>query len=108
VGFFLVLGNSYPCFHRLYGGKGVANYLGFSLFVAPWAAGLSAVIWLAVYGFFRIPFVASFFMIFILSVGQAYCFNWAFSAVAGAAATFTLILLNHRKNISETWKVKRR
>jgi len=101
AGFFLVLGNSFPCFHGFYGGKGVANFLGFSLYVAPWAAGLSALVWLAVYGIFRIPFIASFFMVFILSVGQAYYFNWALGAVAGIFATFALILLNHRKNISE-------
>ncbi len=107
AGFFLVSGNSYPCFHRFYGGKGVANYLGFSLFVVPWAAGLSAIAWLAVYGIFRIPFIASFFMIFTLAVGQAYFFGWAFGAVAGATATFALILLNHRKNISEIWKSRK-
>jgi acyl phosphate:glycerol-3-phosphate acyltransferase len=107
AGFFLVSGNSYPCFHRFDGGKGVANYLGFSLFVVPWAAGLSAIIWLAVYGISRVPFVASFFMIFTLAVGQAYYFSWAFGAVAGATATFALILLNHRKNISEIWKSKK-
>ncbi len=105
--FFLVSGNSYPCFHGFFGGKGVANYLGFSLLVAPWAAGLSAIVWLIVYGIFRIPFIASFFMVLVLAVGQAYYFNWAFGAVAGASATFILILLNHRKNISETWKDKK-
>jgi acyl phosphate:glycerol-3-phosphate acyltransferase len=108
AGFFLVLGNSFPCFHGFHGGKGVANYLGFSSFVTPLAAGLSAIIWLAVYGVFRIPFVASFFMIFILAVGQACYFSWAFGAVAGAAATFALILFNHRKNIINYWKSNRR
>jgi acyl phosphate:glycerol-3-phosphate acyltransferase len=107
AGFCLVVGNSFPCFHRFYGGKGVANYLGFSLFVAPWAAGLSAIIWLVTYGLFRIPFVASFVMVFILSVGQAHYFNWDFSAVFAATVTFVLILLNHRKNISILWKSKR-
>jgi len=101
AGFCLVAGNSYPCFHRFRGGKGVANYLGFSLFVVPWAAGLSAVIWLVVYGVVRIPFIASFVMIFVLSAGQAYFFNWALGAAAGSAATFSLILFNHRKNIVE-------
>lgn len=104
AGFCLVAGNSYPCFHGFYGGKGVANYLGFLLLIAPWVAGLSAVIWLAVYGIIRIPFIASFFMIFILSVGQAFFFNWALGAVAGSAATFVLVLLNHKKNIMEIWK----
>ena len=38
AGFFLVLGNSFPCFHGFRGGKGVANYLGFTVLIAPWAA----------------------------------------------------------------------
>jgi acyl phosphate:glycerol-3-phosphate acyltransferase len=99
AGYFLVLGNSYPCFHGFQGGKGVANYLGFTAFVAPWAAGLSAIIWLAVYGVFRIPFIASFFMVFVLAIGHVYSFSWNLGAVTGAAATFTLILFNHKKNI---------
>jgi acyl phosphate:glycerol-3-phosphate acyltransferase len=104
AGFFLVLGNSYPCFHGFRGGKGVANYLGFSAFVAPWSAFFAAIIWLAVYGVYRIPFVASFFMVFILSIGHDFSFNWTVSAVTGAAATFMLIVFNHRKNIIENWK----
>lgn len=107
AGFFLVSGNSFPCFHRFRGGKGVANYLGFTLVAAPWAAGLSALVWLVVYGICRTPFIASFFMVLILSLGQAYFLNWAFAAVAGSAATFLLILLNHRKNIIEAWKSKK-
>ena len=43
AGFFLVLGNSFPCFHGFRGGKGVANYLGFTLLIAPWAALLAAI-----------------------------------------------------------------
>lgn len=102
--FFLVLGNSFPCFHGFKGGKGVANYLGFSIYIFPLSAVLSAAVWLAVYGLCRIPFIASFFMIFILSIGQACFFNWTFAAVAGSFAIFALILLNHRKNIIEFWK----
>lgn len=105
--FFLVLGNSFPCFHGFRGGKGVANYLGFSLLVFPWSAALSAAAWLAVYGIFRTPFIASFFMILILSVGQAYFFDWSFAAVAGSLVTFSLIVLNHRKNIIELRKSKK-
>jgi glycerol-3-phosphate acyltransferase PlsY len=104
AGFFLVLGNSYPCLHGFRGGKGVANYLGFSAFVAPWSAFFAVIIWLAVYGVYRVPFVASFFMVFILSIGHDISFNWTVSAVTGAAATFGLILFNHRKNISEHWR----
>lgn len=107
AGFFLVAGNSYPCFHKFYGGKGVAACLGFTLFVAPWAAGLASAVWLVAYGICRIPFIASFFMIFILCVGQAIFFNWSFGAVTGLGATLAIILLDHRKNITEIWKRKR-
>jgi len=97
--FFLVLGNSFPCFHSFRGGKGVANYLGFTVLIAPWAALASAAIWLIAYGIGRITFIASFFMVFTLALGQAFTLHWKFSAVSGAAATFFLILFNHRKNI---------
>jgi glycerol-3-phosphate acyltransferase PlsY len=99
AGFFLVLGNSFPCFHGFRGGKGVANYLGFTFLIAPWAALIAAAIWLAVYSIARIPFVASFFMIFTLACGQAFTLDWNFNAASGAVATFLLILFNHRKNI---------
>jgi len=103
AGFFLVLGNSFPCFHGFHGGRGVANYLGFTALIAPWAALLAAAIWLAVYGIGRITFIASFFMVFILALGQAFTLHWKFSAVSGALATFLLILFNHRKNIIKYW-----
>ena len=104
AGFFLVLGNSVPCFHNFRGGKGVANYLGFTFLIAPGAALASAAIWLIAYGIGRITFIASFFMVFTLALGQAFTLRWKFSAVAGAAATFFLILFSHRKNIIEYWK----
>jgi glycerol-3-phosphate acyltransferase PlsY len=100
AGFFLVLGNSFPCFHGFRGGKGVANYLGFTALIAPWVALIAATIWLVSYGIGRITFIASFFMVFTLAFGQAFALNWKFSAVSGAAATFLLILFNHRKNIA--------
>ena len=98
--FFLVMGNSYPCFHGFRGGKGVANYLGFTVLVAPWAAFASAIIWLVVYGIVRVTFIASFFMVLTLSCGQALSFQWQLGAVTGALATFLLILFNHKKNIA--------
>lgn len=99
AGFFLILGNSFPCFHGFRGGKGVANYLGFTLLAVPWAALLSAVLWLAVYGVKRVPFIASFFMVATLSAGHAENANWALPASTGAMATFALIVFNHRSNI---------
>jgi glycerol-3-phosphate acyltransferase PlsY len=97
--FFLVLGNSFPCFHGFRGGKGVANYLGYTLLIAPWAALFSAVVWLIAFGFFRITFIASFFMVFILAVGQVHYGLWKFGALSGALASLLLIIFNHRKNI---------
>jgi len=99
AGLFLVMGNTYPCFHGFRGGKGVANYLGFTLLIAPWAAIASAVIWLIVYGIVRTPFIASFFMIFTLACGQSYFLQWQTGAVAGSIAAFLFIVYNHRKNI---------
>ena len=99
AGFFLVLGNSFPCFHGFRGGKGVANYLGFTALIAPWAALIAAAIWLVSYGIGRITFIASFFMVFVLALGQAYFAHWRLIAISGALATFLLILFNHRKNI---------
>ena len=101
AGFFLVLGNSFPCFHSFRGGKGVANYLGFTALIAPWAAFVGAAAWLITYGIFRITFIASFFMVFILAFGQTYFLHWRLMAVSGALATFLLILFNHRKNITD-------
>jgi glycerol-3-phosphate acyltransferase PlsY len=103
AGFFLVLGNSFPCFHNFRGGKGVANYLGFTLLIEPWAALLAAIMWVATYGVYRITFVASFVMVFILAIGHAFSNHWVFCAVTGAGATFFLILFNHRKNIIKYW-----
>lgn len=104
AGFFLILGNSFPCFHGFRGGKGVANYLGFTLLVAPWAALLAAMIWVSAYWVKRMPFVASLFMVAMLSVGNAEPFQWALPATIGAWATFALIVFNHRSNIAQYWK----
>ena len=100
-GFFLVLGNSFPCFHNFRGGKGVANYLGFTLYAEPWTAILAAIMWVATYGLCRITFISSFVMVLTLTLGLAYSSYWVFCAASGAGATFFLILFNHRKNIME-------
>jgi glycerol-3-phosphate acyltransferase PlsY len=101
AGFFLILGNSYPCFHNFRGGKGVANFLGFTLLIAPWATLLAAIMWVATYGVYRVTFVASFVMALALSLGLAFSNYWVFCATSGTAATFFLILFNHRRNIIE-------
>ena len=59
VGFFLLLGNRFPCFHGFKGGKGVAHFIGFSLFLTPLFTVLSLAGWCAGYLFFRLPFAGS-------------------------------------------------
>ncbi len=109
AGFFLVLGNSFPCFHGFRGGKGVANYLGFTVLVAPWAALASAIVWVLIYyGVKRVPFIASFFMVAVLALGNAYPFQWALTASLGAGATFALIVFNHRRNLLDFRKATAR
>lgn len=107
AGFFLILGNSFPCFHGFRGGKGMANYLGYTLLIAPWAALLAAIIWVLVYGVKRTPFIASFFMAAMLSIGHALSFQWALTATAGALAAFILIVFNHRSNMRLYWKERK-
>ena len=99
--FFLILGNSFPCFHGFKGGKGVANYFGFTLLAVPWAALLAAILWVSVYWIKRTPFIASFFMVAMLSVGYAEPYQFAWPASAGALTTFALIVFNHRSNIRQ-------
>jgi len=99
--FFLILGNSFPCFHGFRGGKGVANYFGFTMLAVPWAALLAAILWISVYWIKRVPFIASFFMVAMLSVGHAENYQFAWPASAGALATFALVIFNHRGNIRQ-------
>ncbi len=99
VGMALVTGNRFPCFHRFQGGKGVASFLGFTILLAPWGAVLSCLVWVAVYGIARIPFVASFCMILVLGGSVVLAGGAEVISIAGTVATVLLIFFNHRKNI---------
>lgn len=101
VGLALVAGNRFPCFHQFRGGKGVAAYLGFTILIAPLSAGLSALAWLIVYGIVRIPFVASFFMTFVLMAGTINACEYEVGAIAGTVATSLFIFYNHKRNVIE-------
>jgi glycerol-3-phosphate acyltransferase PlsY len=100
-GLTLILGNRFPCFHGFRGGKGVANYLGFTTIIAPVAAAASGVAWLVALALFRIPFIASFVMVFILAAGTMIAGNLHRIAVAGVLATVALIYYAHKSNIIE-------
>ena len=100
-GLALILGNRFPCFHQFRGGKGVANYLGFTAPLAPLAAGISALAWLAAFAIFRIPFVGSFLMVFILGTGTLIVCNFDPLSTTAVLATVALIYYGHKRNIVE-------
>ena len=101
AGLGLVLGNTYPLFHQFKGGKGVANYLGFTTLLSPLSAGLSALAWVIIYLIIRTPFIASFFMIAVLASGTIIINNFKPAAITGSTLTLFLILFNHRINLKE-------
>ncbi len=96
----LVLGNRFPAFHRFRGGKGVANYLGFTCYLSPVAGAASCAAWFLVYGIARVPFIASFFMIAALAAGTVARYIEIPAAVAGAVVTALFVCINHRGNIA--------
>jgi len=100
-GLALILGNRYPCFHQFRGGKGVANYLGFTTIIAPLAAGISALAWLATFALLRIPFVGSLVMVFILGAGTLLACNFNPLSTTAVLATVALIYYGHQRNVVE-------
>jgi glycerol-3-phosphate acyltransferase PlsY len=108
IGFVLVVGNRFPCFHGFRGGKGVAGYLGFTVLISPWAAALSCLVWVIVHRIVRIPFIASFFMILTLGGAVVVASGGEAAAIAGTVATVLLIVFNHRKNIVTLLEERRR
>ncbi|MBN2079750.1 MAG: glycerol-3-phosphate acyltransferase [Spirochaetes bacterium] len=100
AGLALVAGNRFPCFHRFEGGKGVANYLGFTAVITPVGAVLSCAAWVLVYPVSRAPFIASFAMVAVLSIATMVVSGFTPGAVIGAALTALFIILNHGKNIT--------
>ncbi len=108
AGVSLVAGNRFPVFHGFRGGKGVANYLGFTAYLYPAAAAAACAVWVAVYGIARVPFVASFFMVAVLAGGAAMVFWPSPAAITGTAATFLLIVANHARNIGDFIRERKR
>jgi len=100
-GLALILGTRFPCFHHFRGGKGVANYLGFTTILAPVAAGASALAWLVTFALFRIPFVGSFVMVFILGAGTLLACDFDPLSTAAVLATLVLIYHGHKRNVVE-------
>lgn len=101
IGLGLISGNRFPCFHSFRGGKGVANYLGFTLFLAPTAVITAALVWGGVYKIVRIPFISSFFMVYFLTAGIMTAYDFEPVASAGALSTAVFIYACHHQNIRE-------
>jgi acyl phosphate:glycerol-3-phosphate acyltransferase len=108
AGFALVLGNRYPCFHNFSGGKGVANYLGFTAVLAPLWACIAAAAWLLVYFIVRIPFIASFFMIISLVAGTIIINDGNPVSIVSAIVTGIFIIYNHKRNMIDYVNNKKR
>ena len=102
----LILGNRFPLFHQFRGGKGVANFLGFTAVLAPEAAVIACLAWVIFYKISKAPFIGSFFMISILGLGLLARCGPGVPSLAGTIITLGLIFQAHRGNISE-WKKKR-
>ncbi|MFC1888483.1 glycerol-3-phosphate acyltransferase [Thermodesulfobacteriota bacterium] len=99
VGLALILGNRYPLFHGFQGGKGVANYLGFTMVIHPLMAGISAFLWVAVYKVARKAFVGSFAMVLVLAVGMIMKCGVGWGAVSTTLVTVGVIFWAHRPNV---------
>lgn len=104
---FLLLGNMYPVFHGFKGGKGVANYLGFTLVPAPCFAVAAAGAWLLIFKITHQPFIGSFGMIAALSLGLSWRADFDIPAVLGALVNTGLIVYAHRRNLEDLYSKTR-
>ena len=103
AGLGLIMGNHWPLFHGFRGGKGVANYLGFTAVVAPVWAGIGALAWGAAHLVWRTPFISSFAMVLCLATGSALVQGAGFRGGLGALATALFIVACHHVNIRQRW-----
>lgn len=95
----LVLGNLFPAFHRFRGGKGVANFLGFTVGLDPLLGLGAAVTWPLTFAVIRRTYLCSFIMVAALGVTLAHRFSFHPSALLAVGTTVTVIGWAHRSNI---------
>jgi len=104
AGLSLLLGNRFPCFHGFAGGKGVANYLGFTLALTPPTALAGGVAWLAGRFIGRASFIGSHAMLLVLAAGTLRSHGAGFLPILGTLLTVVLIVRAHQEN----WRAWRR
>jgi acyl phosphate:glycerol-3-phosphate acyltransferase len=103
VGLGLIVGNRFPCFHGFKGGKGVANYLGFTVVMAPFWAATGALAWVATHLVWRTAFLSSFALVFFLTVGTVFAEGVGWQGGVGAGVTALFIVACHHRNIRDRW-----
>lgn len=108
MGLGLIMGNRWPLLHGFKGGKGVANYLGFTLIVAPAWTLVGALAWGAAHLAWRTPFLSSFAMVLCLTVGTAMVQGMGVWGGLGATATAVFIVACHHSNIRKRWGTGKR
>ncbi len=101
IGMALIVGNAYPCFHGLRGGKGVANYLGFGAVLSPWAALAGVAAWGAVFTRWRKAFLSSFALVLVLTVGMLAACGAGPVPLSGTLLTAGFVFWRHRRNVRE-------
>ena len=84
----------------------MGSYIGFTAALSPLTSALSCLVWVAGYAVFRVPFVASLGMIFVLSAGSMIAVSWDTTAVIGIGLTTALLLANHWPNIKNHFGLK--
>jgi len=104
VGFALILGNRFPLWHGLRGGKGVSSYLGFTGAIQPWGAVVACAGWLAAYGVTRISAVASMAMLVGLTATMVLSVPRTASALVATSLSVLLIVAGHAPN----WRALRK
>ncbi len=95
----LVTGNIFPAFHRLRGGKGVANLLGFVAGLDPLWAPAAALLWPISFAAVRATHLSSFVMLLALIYVAARRFAFHPASLAAMGASFILIVWAHRQNL---------
>lgn len=96
VGLGVLLGHSYPAWHRFRGGKGVASAFGVMLVLTPWVALCCAALWMLLAWRVRTAAIAS-----LASAAMAPLASlWLAPEFAGVVIVFTLLVLGrHVLNI---------
>ncbi|MGM0536009.1 MAG: glycerol-3-phosphate 1-O-acyltransferase PlsY [Pseudomonadota bacterium] len=96
VGLGVLLGHSYPVWHRFRGGKGVASAFGVMLVLTPWVAVCCAALWIVLLWRVRTAAIASLASAAVAPLASL----WLAPAFTGVVIVFTLLVLGrHVLNI---------